>query len=39
MDGGNTMKEQPGKATPANRASAIDRHVGARIRERRIMLG
>ncbi len=27
------------KAVPANRASAIDRHVGARIRERRIMLG
>ena len=24
---------------PANRASSIDRHVGARIRERRIMLG
>lgn len=33
MDGG-TIKN-----TPANRASAIDRHVGARIRERRIMLG
>ena len=27
------------KAVPANRASSIDRHVGARIRERRIMLG
>ena len=27
------------KVGPANRASAIDRHVGARIRERRIMLG
>src|SRR6201986_3379430 len=27
------------KAIPANRASSIDRHVGARIRERRIMLG
>lgn len=27
------------KAAPANRASSIDRHVGARIRERRIMLG
>jgi transcriptional regulator with XRE-family HTH domain len=27
------------KAVPANRASGIDRHVGARIRERRIMLG
>ncbi|MBI4969142.1 MAG: helix-turn-helix transcriptional regulator [Rhodospirillales bacterium] len=26
-------------AQPINRASAIDRHVGARIRERRIMLG
>jgi transcriptional regulator with XRE-family HTH domain len=27
------------KAIPANRASSIDRHVGTRIRERRIMLG
>jgi len=27
------------RAVPANRASSIDRHVGARIRERRIMLG
>jgi len=27
------------KAVPANRASGIDRHVGTRIRERRIMLG
>jgi transcriptional regulator with XRE-family HTH domain len=27
------------KSIPANRASSIDRHVGARIRERRIMLG
>ncbi len=27
------------KAEPANRASSIDRHVGARIRDRRIMLG
>jgi len=27
------------KAVPANRASSIDRHVGSRIRERRIMLG
>ena len=27
------------KAVPANRASSIDRHVGTRIRERRIMLG
>jgi len=34
MDGGNTIK-----AAPANRASSIDRHVGTRIRERRIMLG
>ncbi len=34
MDGGTTIK-----AVPANRASSIDRHVGARIRERRIMLG
>jgi transcriptional regulator with XRE-family HTH domain len=34
MDGGSTIK-----AVPANRASSIDRHVGARIRERRIMLG
>ena len=34
MDGGNVIK-----AAPANRASSIDRHVGARIRERRIMLG
>ncbi|MHB1206255.1 MAG: helix-turn-helix domain-containing protein [Rhodospirillaceae bacterium] len=33
MDGGIV------KAPPANRASSIDRHVGARIRERRIMLG
>lgn len=33
MDGGMIKTE------PANRASAIDRHVGARIRERRIMLG
>ena len=39
MDGGNTIKTEPGKAEPANRASSIDRHVGARIRERRIMLG
>src|ERR1700743_3370010 len=27
------------KVAPANRASSIDRHVGARIRERRIMRG
>ena len=27
------------KAVPANRASSIDRHVGTRIRERRIMRG
>ena len=33
MDGGTV------KTTPANRPSSIDRHVGARIRERRIMLG
>ena len=33
MDGGTV------KTIPANRASSIDRHVGARIRERRIMLG
>ena len=33
MDGGTV------KLPPANRASSIDRHVGARIRERRIMLG
>lgn len=33
MDGGTV------KAAPANRASSIDRHVGTRIRERRIMLG
>ncbi|TAL01864.1 MAG: XRE family transcriptional regulator [Rhodospirillaceae bacterium] len=33
MDGGTK------KTVPANRASSIDRHVGARIRERRIMLG
>ena len=33
MDGGTV------KAPPANRASSIDRHVGSRIRERRIMLG
>ncbi len=33
MDGGTI------KAAPANRANSIDRHVGARIRERRVMLG
>lgn len=27
------------RAEPANRASDIDKHVGARIRERRIMMG
>ena len=27
------------KTVPANRANSVDRHVGARIRERRIMLG
>lgn len=32
----NSPKERTG---PANRASEIDRHVGARIRERRIMMG
>ena len=35
MDGGSINI----KTAPANRASSIDRHVGARIRERRIMLG
>ena len=34
-----TTTTNPKKAVPANRASSIDRHVGARIRERRIMLG
>jgi transcriptional regulator with XRE-family HTH domain len=33
------MDGSPRKAVPANRASSIDRHVGSRIRERRIMLG
>src|SRR5436305_13373612 len=37
MDGG-TMSGTI-KVGPANRPSAIDRHVGARIRERSIMLG
>lgn len=27
------------KTVPANRANSVDRHVGAKIRERRIMLG
>ena len=38
MDGG-IMDGVTKKAVPANRASSIDRHVGSRIRERRIMLG
>jgi DNA-binding XRE family transcriptional regulator len=29
----------PMSENPVNRANATDRHVGARIRERRIMLG
>jgi len=33
-----TVKTE-GKARPVNRANDTDRHVGARIRERRIMLG
>lgn len=33
MDGGMI------KTVPANRANSVDRHVGAKIRERRIMLG
>lgn len=33
MDGGMI------KTVPANRANSVDRHVGTRIRERRIMLG
>src|ERR1043165_6249042 len=37
--GGATMDGSIRKTAPANRASSIDRHVGARIRERRIMLG
>ena len=35
--GGGTAKE-PG-AKPGQRANAADRHVGARIRERRVMMG
>jgi transcriptional regulator with XRE-family HTH domain len=33
------MKEKPQKSKPANRAGDIDRHVGVKIRERRVMLG
>jgi transcriptional regulator with XRE-family HTH domain len=33
------MIQPPDRVVPANRANAIDRHVGTRIRERRIMLG
>lgn len=33
------MTEEMDKDRPANRANDTDRHVGARIRERRIMLG
>jgi transcriptional regulator with XRE-family HTH domain len=33
------MIQPPERVVPANRANAIDRHVGTRIRERRIMLG
>ncbi|MDX2224202.1 MAG: helix-turn-helix transcriptional regulator [Rhodospirillaceae bacterium] len=29
----------PLRSTPANRANDVDRHVGVRIRERRVMLG
>jgi transcriptional regulator with XRE-family HTH domain len=34
-----TMTSNSNPARPANRANDTDRHVGARIRERRIMLG
>ncbi len=34
-----TMKSDANPVRPANRANDTDRHVGARIRERRIMLG
>jgi len=34
-----TAKTEAKPARPANRANDTDRHVGARIRERRIMLG
>jgi transcriptional regulator with XRE-family HTH domain len=33
------MIQPPDRVVPANRANSIDRHVGMRIRERRIMLG
>ncbi|MBL8629665.1 MAG: helix-turn-helix transcriptional regulator [Rhodospirillaceae bacterium] len=33
------MIEPQTRAVPANRANDIDRHVGIRIRERRVMLG
>lgn len=33
------MIEPQTRAVPANRANDIDRHVGTRIRERRVMLG
>ncbi|MDX2141739.1 MAG: helix-turn-helix transcriptional regulator [Rhodospirillaceae bacterium] len=33
------MIQPPDRVVPANRANSIDRHVGSRIRERRIMLG
>lgn len=32
-------KREPRNGKPANRAGDIDRHVGVRIRERRVMLG
>lgn len=34
-----TADQSPSPARPVNRANDTDRHVGARIRERRIMLG
>ena len=34
-----TLTDGPGEPRPSARANAADRHVGARIRERRIMLG
>jgi len=34
-----TAEKDPSVARPANRANDTDRHVGIRIRERRIMLG
>jgi len=33
------MIEPQTRAAPANRANDVDRHVGTRIRERRVMLG